>query len=345
MIALVVGSSGIVGHAVVETLAADPATWRVRALRRTGVPGTTTIGADLQDGATTAEALRAAGDTTHVFYAALTPRDDLAEEERINVAMLRHVLDGLRAVGAPLQRVVLFQGAKVYGVHLGTAHAPFYEDAPRHLGPNFYYGQEDLLRRRAERDGFTWAILRPDVVVGSTAGNPMNIAMVIGVFGALSKARGLPLRFPGSWVTYREVLAQTTDAGWLARASLWAAQATGASNQAFNVVGEPFRWERIWHRVTDELGMDLAPPQPMSLARHMPAHAAAWAELAARHGLQPLPFERIVSWKFGDFIFNTEFDVVSDMGKIRRAGFVEPADTEESFAARLRQLRERKFLP
>lgn len=345
MIALVVGSSGIVGHAVVEALAADPVGWRVRALRRTTVPGVMTIEADLHDGAATAEALRAAGDTTHVFYAALAPRDDLAEEEQINVAMLRHVLDGLRAARAPLERVVLFQGAKVYGVHLGSARAPFYEEDPRHLGPNFYYGQEDLLRQRAERDGFTWAILRPDVVVGGTAGNPMNIAMVMGVFGALSRARGLPLRFPGSWVTYREVLAQTTDAGWLARASLWAAVAMTASNQAFNLVGEPFRWERIWHRVAAELEMDLAPPQPLSLARHMPAHAAAWAELATRHRLQSLPFERIVSWKFGDFIFNADFDVVSDMGRIRRAGFVEPADTEGSFAARLRQLRESKFLP
>jgi hypothetical protein len=112
--------------------------------------------------------------------------------------MLRNLLDGLDAVGAPLERVVLYQGAKVYGVHLGPVPAPrapaarrrrparrggcaasrrsadplrrgsdaararrrtapFYEDEnPRHIGPNFYFTQEDVLRRRAERGGAAW---------------------------------------------------------------------------------------------------------------------------------------------------------------------------------------------
>ena len=91
--------------------------------------------------------------------------------------------------------------------------------------------------------------------------------------------------------------------------------------------------------------MEVAAPQPMSLARQMPSQAAAWAELAARHGLQRLPFERIVSWGFGDFIFNTGFNVISDMGKIRRAGFTEPADNEAWFKAALAQLRHKRFLP
>jgi nucleoside-diphosphate-sugar epimerase len=343
-VALVVGASGIIGNALVETLAAQP-NWRVRALRQTSVAGVATVPADLHDASATAQALRSASDTTHVFYAALAPRADLPEEESVNLAMLRHLLNGLKAAGAPLQRVVLYQGAKVYGVHLGTAQAPFYEDDPRHLGPNFYYAQEDLLRERAERDGFSWSILRPDVVVGSAAGNPMNIAMVMGAFAALSQARGLPLRFPGSWTTYAGVLAQATDASWLARASVWAALAPAAQGEAFNIVGEPFRWERIWRHAADVLGMKVAAPQPLSLARQMPSQAAAWAELAARHGLQQLPFERIVSWGFGDFIFNTGFNVISDMGKIRRAGFTEAADNEAWFKGALVQLRHKRFLP
>ncbi|MDB5932540.1 MAG: Nucleoside-diphosphate-sugar epimerase, partial [Polaromonas sp.] len=43
--ALVVGASGIIGNALVETLAADP-DWSVRALRRTDVQGVDTIDAD-----------------------------------------------------------------------------------------------------------------------------------------------------------------------------------------------------------------------------------------------------------------------------------------------------------
>lgn len=343
-VALVVGASGIIGNALVETLAAHP-DWAVRALRHTEVQGVATINADLHDAVATAAALRDARDTTHVFYAALAPQPDLAHEETVNLAMLKNLLDGLEAVGAPLQRVVLYQGAKVYGVHLGKVHAPFYENDPRYLGPNFYYAQEDLLRARAERDGFDWSILRPDVVVGSAAGNPMNITVTMAVYAALSKARGLPLRFPGTAVTYRDVLAQVTDAAWLARASLWAALAPSARNEAFNLVGEPFRWERIWREVAAAFDMQVAAPQPMSLVRQMPSLAGDWADLVKLHGLQGPAFQKLVNWGFGDFIFNCEFDVISDMGKIRRAGFVEPSDNELWIRTALRQLQAKKIIP
>ena len=342
--ALVVGASGIIGNALVETLAAHP-DWDVRALRSTDVPGVHTINADLHDADGTAAAMRNAADTTHVFYAALAPQPNLAEEERVNLQMFRHLLDGLHSAGAPVQRVVLYQGAKVYGVHLGTVKAPFYEDDPRHLGPNFYYAQEDFLRSRAERDDFEWSILRPDVVVGSAAGNPMNIAVITATFAALSKSRRLPLRFPGSWKTYRDVLAQVTDAGWLARASLWAAVAPSARNEAFNLVGEPFRWERIWHQVAAAFDMDIADPQPMCLAKQMPTFNEEWAQLTSRHNLRTLPLDRIVSWNFGDFVLNCEFDIISDMGKIRRAGFVEPIDHDHGFQAAISQLQEKRIIP
>jgi nucleoside-diphosphate-sugar epimerase len=342
--ALVVGASGIIGHAVVRELKGR-ADWQVRALPRTFVDGVETIKADLLDAAATAQALQAAVDTTHVFYAALKGSQDLAEEEAINGAMLRNLLDGLKAVGAPLQRVVHYQGAKVYGVHLGHSLAPFYEDDPRHLGPNFYYAQEDLLRERSAAGEFGWSILRPDVVVGDIVGNPMNIVMVMGVFAALSREAGIPLRFPGSHTVWNRVFAQTTDAGWLARASVWAALDPAARNEAFNLVGEPFRWERIWKTVAQNFGMELATPQPFSLARQMPSQAGAWARLAARHGLQATPYDKLVAWPFGDFIFNTEFDMISDMGKIRRAGFTEAVQTEATVAAALDSLRAQGYLP
>jgi hypothetical protein len=62
-------------------------------------------------------------------------------------------------------------------------------------------------------------------------------------------------------------------------------------------------------------------------------------------GLRALPVDRIVSWGFGDFIFNCEFNVVSDMGKIRRAGFVEPAYNELWFQTALTGLQEKKIIP
>jgi uncharacterized protein YbjT (DUF2867 family) len=80
--ALVVGASGIIGDAVVRELRGRP-DWRVRALPRTFVDGVETIKVDLLDAQATPSALAAAGDTTHVFYAALK---GLAAIERLRAS-------------------------------------------------------------------------------------------------------------------------------------------------------------------------------------------------------------------------------------------------------------------
>ncbi|AWN55652.1 SDR family oxidoreductase [Methylobacterium sp. 17Sr1-1] len=347
--ALVAGANGIIGKALMETLAAAPG-WRARALSRRphGSPGSVAV--DLTDAAATRAALGQtlgqARDVTHLFYAALAPQPDLAEEDRVNGAMLRHLLDGLEAAGAPLERVVLYQGAKVYGVHLGPVPSPFYEDEnPRHVGPNFYFTQEDELRARAARGGPDFAILRPDVVVGDAAGNAMNIAMVIGAYAALCRAEGAAFRFPGPAHVYDGVLAQVTDAGALARASLWAATADAARGEAFNYVHEPFRWRRVWEKLTAVLDLPPGPPVPLRLSQHMADKAPAWARLVAEQGLVDTPYARAVGWAFGDFVFHSDFDLVSDMGKIRRAGFTESVDGVAALIDAIRRLQKAKVLP
>lgn len=337
-IALVAGANGIIGKALMEQIDRTPG-WRGRALSRRPHASEGAIACDLADARATRAALaQAARHVTHVFYAAYATGGGLAGEDRVNGAMLRNLLDGLEAAAAPVERVVLYQGAKIYGVHLGPAPTPFYEDEnPRHLGPNFYQTQEDELRARAGAGGPSWSILRPDVVVGDAAGNAMNIATVIGAFAALSKATGSAFRFPGSVTTYEGVFAQVTDAHALARASLWAAVAETAHNQAFNYVHEPFRWRRVWERVGHALGLEVGPPTPLELASHMPALEPVWNRLVAEQGLESPPYDKAVGWGFGDFVFGAEFDVVSDMGKIRRAGFSETVDTIEALTAAIRR--------
>ena len=343
-IALVAGASGIIGNGLVAELDGR-SDWTTRLLATKPMAGHETIAVDLTDAKATASAVAMASDTTHLFYAAYRAQPDFAAEVAVNGPMLENLLEGLKEAGAPLKRVVLYQGAKVYGVHLGPVLAPFYEDSVRHIPPNFYYTQEDTLRRRAGASEFDWAILRPDVVIGDVAGNPMNMAMVIGVFAAISKATGTPFRFPGSKSVYDGVFAQFTDARLLGRASLWSATADCAHNEAFNYVHEPFRWERIWRQVGDGLGLEVAAPLQMKLVKQMADKASLWLNLVEDHGLRKTPYDRLVGWAFGDFIFNTEFDMISDMGKIRRAGFNETIDSGASLLSAIRSLQDKKVLP
>ena len=344
-IALVAGANGVIGKALMEEIGRTPG-WRGRALSRRPHGSADAIACDLGDAEAARSALAAAKDITHVFYAAYAPGGGLAREDSVNGAMLRNLLDGLEAAGAPVERVVLYQGAKIYGVHLGPVPAPFYEDEnPRHLGPNFYQTQEDELRARAQAGGPTWSILRPDVVIGDAAGNAMNIATVIGAFAALSKATGSAFRFPGSAKVYDGVFHQMTDARALARASLWAAAADSARNEAFNYVHEPFRWRRVWERTGAAFGLELGPPMPLKLAGHMPALAPVWDRLVAEQGLTTAPVDKAVGWGFGDFVFGAEFDLLSDMTKIRLAGFSETVDTTAALIAAIRRQRADGVIP
>jgi nucleoside-diphosphate-sugar epimerase len=346
LVALVAGANGIIGDALMRELGKTPSVVARALSRSPNGAGRETIVADLSDAEATARAVQSAADTTHVFYAALLPNPSLAEEDRRNTAMLRNLLDGLKAAGAPLKRVVLYQGGKVYGVHLGKVIAPFYEDDPiRVMGPHFYYSQEDLLRAGAAAGEYEWSILRPDVVIGDVYGNAMNIAMVIGVYAAICRATNTPFRFPGKHGVYTDVFHQFTEAGALARASLWAATASAAKNEAFNYVHEPIRWQRLWTKVGDALGLRSAPPVPLRLVEQMADKADIWRRIVSEHGLSDIPYAQLVGWGFGDGVLNTEWDMVSDMGKIRRAGFTETVDTAEAMLDAIASLSQKRVLP
>jgi nucleoside-diphosphate-sugar epimerase len=343
-VALVAGGSGIVGRAILKELQAQR--WMVRAIARRPIEGIDTIQVDLTDQAATASGLKAAASTTHLFYAALSQDADLGGEAERNGQMLGNVLDGLKEVRAPLQRVVSYEGFKIYGIHLGArVRTPARESDPPHMPPNIYLSQRAQLRVRADQGAWDNVALRPDVVVGNIFGNPMNIALVIGVFAELSRELGIPMRFPGTDKAYQQ-LVQLTDAGLLARASVWAATAGKASGEVFNVTnGDVFRWERMWEDIARHLGLEVGPPVPLTLARHMSDKGPVWKEIARRKNLVQADLAKLVGWPFGDFIFHTESDVISDVNKIYEFGFTERMDSTKSLIGAIDSLKRQKVLP
>jgi len=167
----------------------------------------------------------------------------------------------------------------------------------------------------------------------------------VGVFAELSRELGIPLRYPGTNASYK-VLMQFTDADLLGRASVWAATTPEAGGEVFNVTnGDVFRWERLWPDIADYLGLEIAPPIPLPLTEHMADKGEVWQRLAERHGLVEPNLDQLVGWAFGDLLFNTETDIISDVNKLRRFGFTETADARQTMLNALDQLKTKHIIP
>ena len=344
---LVAGAQGVSGRAALEHWRAVPST-QVVGLSRRAAPneaGVEQISVDLLDIVDTRQKLSSLQDLTHVVFGAYVERATPSEKTEDNVAILKNLLDIIEETSPNLRHVTFYQGGKAYGADLGPFKTPAREDDPRLMPPNFYYDQEDFLRNRQRGKQWHWTALRPEAVCGFAVGNPMNLAMVIAVYATLSKELGLPLRFPGTEKAYR-ALYQLTSANILAEASIWAARSDAARNEVFNITnGDYFRWQHMWPRIATMFGMETADPVPMPLTQYMADKGSLWNSIVARYQLQPIPYEQVASWAFGDFIFNSGFDNLTSTIKARRAGFQDCIDTEEMFDAFFGELRSRRVIP
>ena len=342
----VIGAAGTIGQAALEEFVA--AGWPVTAFaRRESVwpAGTPFERVDLWDKAATVDTFRRAGSHDTVVFAAYQDGPDIGGIVGPNVELMRNALDAVIEAGWSVRHVTLYQGGKYYGAHIGPFKTPAKEDDPRLPGPNFYYDQQDLLEARAARDGFAYTIFRPEAVCGIAPGNPLNILLVIAVYAAICKELGIPMRFPGTRGNY-EALYQVTDAGLLGRATVWGASNDVARDQAYNIAnGDHLRWVHLWPRLCQMLGVEAGPQHHLSLALHMKDYASVWDAIVQKHGLRPIPYDQIVNFAFGDFIWGNSYDNVFSMVKLRQAGFGEHMDTEVMFQTLFDRLRAERFIP
>ncbi|MED4582764.1 SDR family oxidoreductase [Brevibacillus choshinensis] len=345
--ALVVGANGVIGSNLISYLAELP-DWDIIGLsRRGGEPYDRVryVAVDLLDEADTYEKLSSLTEVTHIFYAAYQDRPSWAELVAPNMAMLVHVVNTIEPVAHDLQHISLMQGYKVYGAHLGPFKTPAKETDAYHMPPEFNVDQQTFLEQRQRGSSWTWSALRPSVVSGFALGNPMNLAMVIAIYASLSKELGIPLRFPGKPGAYNSLL-EMTDAGLLARATVWAATDERCANQAFNITnGDLFRWNEMWPTIAKYFDMEIAPPLQMSLELVMADKEPLWNAMVEKHGLVKTPYKDVSSWRFGDFVFSWDYDFFADGSKARRFGFHDFIDTEEMLLGIFDDFRKRKIIP
>lgn len=349
--ALVVGASGIVGGATSELLLKEG--WKVYGLARRPKdhPQIIPVAADLQNADATAQALKDVRPDA-VFITTWARQDSEAENIRVNSAMVRNLLDGLRP-GQSTRHVALVTGLKHY---LGPFEAygkgtlpqtPFREEQGRLDVENFYYAQEDEVFAAAERDGFTWSVHRPHTVIGQAVGNAMNMGTTLAVYATICRETGRPFHFPGSSAQWNG-LTDMTDANLLAKHLLWATETPQAHNQAFNVVnGDIFRWKWMWERIADWFGIKAAPFDGTisPLSKQMSEDASIWSDIAKRENLAETDLDRLASPWHTDADLGRAIEVVTDMGKSRRLGFKEYQPTDDAFFELFESLRKSRLIP
>lgn len=354
---LVVGASGLIGRAAVDAFVR--AGWDVVATSRRrpdDLPsGVAHIALDLTDPESTSEALLGLRDVTHLVYAAAHEQASLVagwsdpEQMQTNRSMLANVLTPLSADGR-LEHVSLMQGTKAYGVHLHPIPLPARERHPRDPHPNFYWLQEDLLVELARSRGFDWTILRPVQVVGPSFGVAYCTPPVIGALAAVCHREGRDFHFPGG---AGSSVKQAVDVRLVADALVWAATAPGARGEHFNLTnGEVFGWQELWPLFGDVMGVEVAPPRPLSLAEFLPTMADTWSAIVREHDLRPLTLLQLLgsSHQYADYTFGfglatTPPPALVSSIKIKQAGFAQVRDTEDTFRHALETLIDRRVLP
>ena len=350
--ALVVGASGIVGNNLAHHL--HQSGWQVYGLARrppVGIDGVTPVAADLLDPASLRLAVQGLR-PQNVFISTWLRQNTEAENIKVNRAMVRNLLDALSPTGS-VRHVALVTGLKHY---LGPFEAygkgalpatPFREEQPRLDIENFYYAQEDELFAAARRDGFGWSVHRPHTIIGYAIGNAMNMGVTLAVYATICRESGRPFLFPGSAAQWNG-LTDMTDAGLLARHMEWAATTEVARNQSFNVVnGDIFRWKWMWTRLADWFGISPAPypGEGIPLERQIADAGPIWAEIARKHNLAEASLSAITSAWHTDADLGRPIEVVTDMSKSRKLGFLDYQATDESFFRLFDRLRAASVIP
>lgn len=355
---LIAGASGLVGAAAVEKFLADGYEVIAVSRRRPEIDGTrpfSHLAIDLQDPAACRDAFGKLPNVTHVVYTAVFEKPGLIpgwserDQMETNLAMLRNLMEPLTKAAKGLGHVSLLQGTKAYGVHLHPMPIPARERYPRDQHENFYWLQEDYLREKSAKDGWTFSIWRPQLIVGPNYGVVMNLPPIIGAYAAISREMGQPFSFPGGvpWVW------EAVDTRLVADALAWGASASQAAGETYNLTnGEVFEWRTIWPSMARTLGVETGPDRPLRLAEFLPANSDVWDRIVKKHKLRPIPMSELVgeSHHYADFCFaygatQSPLPAFVSTVKIKQAGFTEAFDTEESFCHWLQVLIDRKVLP
>lgn len=343
---VVVGARGTTGRNVLKALE-EAGGWEVIGLSRQAPNFETSaqfISVDLEDAADAEAKLSGLTDVTHIFYCGLAGGFE-AENIEGNLALLKNAVSVIDKVSPSLERVVLTQGGKYYGCHLGPYKTPSIETDPRHMPPNFYYNQQDFLVELKQGKKWDITMVRPEIVIGLSAGVPLNTLNFISVYATIARELDIPFDFPGRPAAW-QALNTYTDAEILGRFEAWAATEPSCAGEEFNIAnGDSFRWENMWDGIGEAFGCRRGTVRPCSLTVLMEDKGPVWDDIVQKYQLQPFKMNQLANWVFADWVFARDWDIILDNRKRIRYGYTEIIYTEEMFDRYFKRLREDRIIP
>jgi len=347
--ALVVGGNGAAGSAIIQALQ-DDGGWEIHSLNRSPArvseanPAVVSVQASLLDEAALRVALRDCGAITHVFYAARLVAPSLDEEIAINTKVFATLVNSALDLVPELRHVVLIEGTKWYGSHLGHYPVPAVESHSTSQ-PYFYHHQQAMLEKWALEGRLSWTAFRPHTLLSDARRTDHNLLLLLAFYASVMAERGETIPFPGTLARYTlPTTASNTDT--LGEACAWSAEAASARNQAFNINnGDSLLWAEVWPRICEFFGRQAAEPGGTSLRECMPGSASAWRKIVQRHALVETSWPSEAEWAYADGIVRPDRPDIIDISKLKSAGFDPTASTLDSILNILGRFRHARLIP
>ena len=366
--ALVTGSNGITGAAMIKQLLSSSSWNRIIAVYRSmpeNIPRDPRFEIVLIDLSKSsieiAEALKIQNATgvTHFFHFAYKHHAGLQELQDDNVPMFTNTLTAIDDTSREtLEHVILQTGGKTYGIYFRAA---LIEPTPEHpihprvtevaALPLFYYSQEDFMIDLASKRTWKLNVTIPFWINGFTKGNGMSYATTVAIYFTLQKAAGFPAIFPYSATDASESKymkpQHMSTASHIAKFTEWVANNDQIGNEYFNIVDDTkTTFADIWESTGRYFGVPTSNEPGFDLVTNIKDRLAAgeWDDVVEKYGgskdvLNYATWETL-SWAQGG---NWASDV--SMDKAIKAGWTEKADTNFELAKIFDEMKEAGVIP
>lgn len=301
---------------------------------------------------------------THAYFSSYVHKDDFRELNSANQALFENFLLALLEIAPKLENVTLQTGGKHYGVHLSPVPSPAREEEPRRGSSedNFYFPQEDFLKSKQKGSNWTWNVIRPEAIIGTTIKpNGMNSALTYALYILTCKKLGQIPKMPTNqiyWTGYDDC----SYAPLIAEFTIFVSTNPAAVNEAFNITnGDYLCWQYMWPRLTAYFGVETSSAYKFEHpglevgAPHLEVSLAEWASSEKKQAWEQYCEENgcpeaksswdAGTWQYQDWVFGRTWSATLSMSKARKFGYNGYIDSFQSFVETYEKMKSLKQLP